>query len=239
MEDTKIVQIHKISPNFKIRLYFRFMGFGRFSECGLVYCLLWLRKDIIYITYINIHITITCKLTTSVCAIRVYRVRVVIIISLPVPCICLLCQHARSVPACQRVILEVSELPWMFSKSPRCPEGQVVVPLCQMAQNPQDCTYGSNWFVMMILCVFLSHVMAYWLCLSPLIVSLSLLIVKTWFSYGRQYVKSLYGVFIIVHSWIIQYLDKWNRFYMLYQFCLVFLTNNWLIVFNRFSNRAC
>ena len=26
--------------------------------------------------------------------------------------------------------------------------------------------------------------------------------------YGRQYVKSLFGIFIIVHSWIIQYLDK-------------------------------
>ena len=24
------------------------------------------------------------------------------------------------------------------------PEGQDVVPLCQMAQNPQDCTYGAN-----------------------------------------------------------------------------------------------
>ena len=99
--------------------------------------------------------------------------RVVIIISLPVPWVCLLCQHA-SMPevcqACQRVIPEVSELPWTFSRSPRCPEGQVIVPLCQMAQNPQDCTYGANWFVMMILYVFLSHVMAYWLCVSPFFV---------------------------------------------------------------------
>ena len=49
------------------------------------------------------------------------------------------CQHA------QRVIPEVSELPWMFPeipRGPRCPEGQDIVPLCQMAQNPQDCTYG-------------------------------------------------------------------------------------------------
>ena len=69
-----------------------------------------------------------------------------VIISLPVPWVCLLCQHARSVPVCQRVIPEVSVLPCMFpggSRSPRCPEGQDIVPLCQMAQNPQDCTYGT------------------------------------------------------------------------------------------------
>ena len=76
-----------------------------------------------------------------------------IIISLPVPRVCLLCQHASSVPVCQMVISEVSVLPWTFpggSRSPRCPEGQDMVPLCQMAQNPQDCTYGAILLVMMI-----------------------------------------------------------------------------------------
>ena len=54
---------------------------------------------------------------------------------------------------------EVSVLPWMFPRGPRCPEGQDVVPLCQMAQ---DCTYGSDLFVMMVFeCVLLSHVTAY------------------------------------------------------------------------------
>ena len=99
-----------------------------------------------------------------------------VIIGLPVPWVCLLYQHVihtRSVPACQRVIPEVFVLPLMFpggSSCPRCPEGQDIVPLCQMAQNPQDCTYGSDLFVMMIYYVFLSHVAAYWLCLSPFIV---------------------------------------------------------------------
>ena len=54
-------------------------------------------------------------------------------------------QHARSVPACQMVIPEVTKLPWMFPEvpgGPRYPEGQDIVPLCQMAQNPQDCIYG-------------------------------------------------------------------------------------------------
>ena len=38
-------------------------------------------------------------------------------------------------------------------------------------QDPQDCTYGSDLFVMIILvCILLSHVMAFWLCLSPFIV---------------------------------------------------------------------
>ena len=53
-----------------------------------------------------------------------------------------------TVPACQRVILEVFVLPWMFpggSRGPRCPEGQDIVPLCQMAQNPQDYTYGIDF----------------------------------------------------------------------------------------------
>ena len=98
----------------------------------------------------------SCKSTTFVCAIIVYRLRewwsslvccTMGLSTVPV------CQHARSVPACQRVILEVSALPWMFSggsNSPRCPEGQVVVPLCKMVQNSQDCTYGSDLFVMMI-----------------------------------------------------------------------------------------
>ena len=163
------------------------MGLGQFSECGLVYCLLWLRKDI---TYINIHITECSKVyvitgpnkhLTSVCAIRVYRLgewwsSLVCLCHGSVYCLPV-CQHARSVPACERVILEVSELPWMVSRSPRCPEGLDIVPLCQMAQNPQDCTYGTNWFVMMILCVFLSHVMAYWLCVSPFIVLQSTVLV--------------------------------------------------------------
>ena len=63
------------------------------------------------------------------------------------------CQHARSVPVCQRVIPEVSVPPWTFpggSKSPRCPEGQGLVPLCQMAQNSQDCFYGAILLVMMV-----------------------------------------------------------------------------------------
>ena len=61
------------------------------------------------------------------------------------------CQHARGsslkclcFPGC---FLEVPACP-------RCPEGQDIVPLCQMAQNPQDCTYGSDLFVMMILVCF-------------------------------------------------------------------------------------
>ena len=80
-----------------------------------------------------------------------------VIIGLPVPWVCLLCQHAKSVPVCQRVIPEVSVLPWTFpggSSSPRCPEGQVILSLCQMAQNPQDSTYGTDLFVMMILVCF-------------------------------------------------------------------------------------
>ena len=72
----------------------------------------------------------------------------VIIISLPMPWVCLLClhvcQHASMPEVCQHArglslkCLSFPEVP----EGPRCPEGQDIVPLCQMAQNPQDCTYG-------------------------------------------------------------------------------------------------
>ena len=71
-----------------------------------------------------------------------------IIISLPMPWVCLLCQHVfqcASIPeVCQHArgssqkCLSFPEIP----EGPRCPEGQDIVPLCQMAQNPQDCTDG-------------------------------------------------------------------------------------------------
>ena len=60
------------------------------------------------------------------------------------------CQHARwsSWSVCASL-----DIPGC-SSCPRCPEGQDIVPLCQMAQNAQDCTYGSDLFVMMILVCF-------------------------------------------------------------------------------------
>ena len=149
----KIVQI---VLNFKIRVYFQFMGLGRFSECGLVFCLLWLRNDINFITIYTI-INHPVNRPHHLWVPSESRLREwCVIIGLPVPWVCLLCQHA-SVPVCQRVIPEVSVLPWTFpggSSSPRCPEGQVIVPLCQMAQNSQDCTYGSDLVVMMTLVCF-------------------------------------------------------------------------------------
>ena len=45
------------------------------------------------------------------------------------------CQHARG---SSQKCLSFPEVP----EGPRCPEGQDIVPLCQMAQNPQDGTYG-------------------------------------------------------------------------------------------------
>ena len=159
----KIIQIVQIALNFKIRVYFRFMGLGQFSECGLVSCLLWLRNVINFITIYTIfnhpvnwphHVCVPAEsspdwesgVSSLVCLCHgsVYCAS-----SMPA-----VCQHARSVPACQSVIPKVSVLPWMFpggSRGPRCPEGQDIVPLCQMAQNTQECTYGSDLFVMMIL----------------------------------------------------------------------------------------
>ena len=113
------------------------MGLGQFSECGLVSYLLWLRNDINFITIYTI-INHPVNQPHHLCVpIRVSKLREwCVIIGLPVPWVCLLCQHvyqhARSVPACQRVIPEVYVLPWTFprgSSSPRCPDGQDIVPL--------------------------------------------------------------------------------------------------------------
>ena len=118
------------------------------------------------------------------------------------------CQHARSVSVCQRIIPEVSVLPWMFpggSRSPRCPEGQDIVPLCQIVQNPQDCTYGANWFVMMILvCFSLScdGLLAVFVTINCF--SLSLLVVLDLVLLWKTMCIASDWHFIIVHSWIMQ-----------------------------------
>ena len=106
-------------------------------------------------------------------------------------------------PVCQRVIPEVFVLPWMFpggSRCPRCPEGQDVVPLCQMAQNPQDCTYGSDLFVMMILvCFALScdGLLAVFVTINCL---QSKTILRLGFVMEDNMLSLCFGIFIIVHS---------------------------------------
>ena len=99
------------------------MGLGQFSECGLVHCLFWLRKWINiespYITIFNHPLSRPHHLCVPAESTRMREW--CIIIGLPVPWVCLLCQCARcarSVPACQRVILEVTELPWMITDVP-------------------------------------------------------------------------------------------------------------------------
>ena len=174
MKDTKLSKLFKfikLVPNFKIRVYFWFMGLGRFSDCGLVYCLFWLRKDI---TCINIHITITYKPTTYVCAIRVYRVRewwssLVFLCHGSVYC--------ASIPACQKCASMPEGHPrsvWAsLNGFPEVLDVLKAKSLCHCARwlkTHKTVVMAANWFVMLILCVFLSHVMAYWLCLSPLIV---------------------------------------------------------------------
>ena len=115
------------------RLY---VGIFQFLRVGPVY---WVQqKPHIYnISLIWPHLPVSLRLPD-------WEGSAIIIIGLPMPWVCLLCQHvcqhARSVPVCQMVIPEVSELTEV-PEGPRCPEGQDVVPLCQMAQNPKDCTY--------------------------------------------------------------------------------------------------
>ena len=122
---------------------------------------------------------------------EVYQIeRVVIIISLyamglsTVPACVPACQHARSVPACQRVIPEVSELP-------RGPRGS------QMSWRPRHCAtvpdgskptrlylwhnfYLKWWY----LYCFTSHVTAYWLWVLPFNCKVCQTIHIVWLRFG-------------------------------------------------------
>ena len=151
---------------------FWFMGLGRFSECGLVNCLFWLRK------WINIQINIkspylspSSLLTTSssVCASRVYQIERAVYSSLV--CLChgsVYC--ATSMPDELEVWQHASrclQMSWRSWRWATVPDGS----------SSFTKTVLMVWFICLwwYLLVLLSHVMAYWLCLSPFIVLKSIL----------------------------------------------------------------
>ena len=103
-----LVQILKISPNFKIRVYFWFMGWAGFWVCTGFFPVLTQKWHQLH-HHIHHHQP-SCELTTSsVCAIRVSRVREwCVIIGLPVPWVCLLCQQCAIMP--EGCFLEVPEV---------------------------------------------------------------------------------------------------------------------------------
>ena len=122
------------------------------------------------------------------------------------------CQPCQKCASMSEGHPEVSVLPWTFSRGPRCPEGQDIVPLCQMAQISQDCTYGSDLFVMMIFDCFLSHVMAIGLCVSPLIVLQS----KTLLRLGFVMEDTVYSLCLAFSNCTFMnhtVPDKWKSFY--------------------------
>ena len=111
------------------------MGLGRFSECGLVNCLLWLGK------WINIglhtYITITSPsvywphhpVWVSTESTRLRELCFVISVCLPWVCYCAslpdeVCQRARGSSRCPSRC------------SSRCPESPDVEPPCQMVEVP-------------------------------------------------------------------------------------------------------
>ena len=236
----KILQILKISLNLQIRVYFRLWGWASFLS------MVWFTarsnsemssRSSPYTPSSTInwphHLCVAIRVLTRV---REWCV----IIGLPVPWVCLLCHHAshaRSVPACQRIIPEVFVLPWTFSgcsSCSRCPEDQDIVPLCQMAQNPQDCTYGSDLFVMMILVCFplsCGGLLAVFVTINCLQSKCSL---RLGFVMEDNMSSICFGSFIIVHSWIIQYLIGENCFVNHNHICLAFLTIIWLALLNCF-----
>ena len=108
------------------------MGLGQFSECGLVYCLIWLRNVINFITIYTIF-NHPVNRPHHLCVPAVFsRMREwCVIIGLPLPWVCLLCQHARcarSVPAYQRVIqkcpgFQKSQMSWRSRHCATVPDG--------------------------------------------------------------------------------------------------------------------
>ena len=116
-----------------------------------------------------------CKLTTIAWSLKSTRLRGLWSSLVCMPWVCLLCQHVCQHASMSEVCKHArgSSLKWLsfpgcslrfpeVPGGPRCPEGQDIVPLCQIAQNPQDCTYGVILLEMMIIACFTSHVMAYW-----------------------------------------------------------------------------
>ena len=107
---SKIVQISKLGFIFGLWGWASFLSVDWFPACSDS------EKTSITTSTLNQHTHRHHKLTTSscVCQQSLPRLRVVCHHWLPVPWVCLLCQHTshiRSVPACQRVIPEVCVLP--------------------------------------------------------------------------------------------------------------------------------
>ena len=133
-------------------------------------------------------------------------------------------------PACQRSSLKCLSFPEVPG-GPRCPESQDIVPLCQMAQNPQDCTYGVIFTWNDDICIV--YRVMWWpfgcgYCQS--VCSLHRLSVWSW-----QVLSLVFClIYLFVHSWIIQHLIGENHFVNYNQFCLVFLTIYWLALHNHF-----
>ena len=82
-----------------MRVYFWFMGLGQFLSMDWFTACSDSEKTSPTSTSTS---PSSCKLTTSVCAISLQIERVVII-SFPVPWVCLLCQHASMPEECQHV----------------------------------------------------------------------------------------------------------------------------------------
>ena len=108
--------------------FFRFMGLGRFSECGLVHCLLWLRK---WINTKSLHTSpshqhqFTDHIILCECQQSLPDWELCFVISVSVPWVCLLCQPARWLEVCQHA-----------RGSSQCPESPDIMPLCQMVAVP-------------------------------------------------------------------------------------------------------
>ena len=137
-----------LQPKMAIYLYFSVFGVGVVSELRLRY------TDIIT----NPEKPENHKPTTiAVWSLKSTRLRGWWSSLVCVPWVCQLCQHASSVPACQRAIPEVTELPWMSLRFPDVPDVLKARTLCHCARwlrNSQDCTYGVFILEMMIFVLF-------------------------------------------------------------------------------------
>ena len=143
------------------------MRLGQFLSVNWSLCLFCLRSSVI-INYLNLinHV----KPTTSVCSSHSLPDWGVGVSSLVCMCHGSLycasmsaCQHARSVPACQRVIPEVSELPWTFPEVPDVMKAMTWCHCARWLKTHKTVLMAQFYLKWWYLYSFASHVMAYWL----------------------------------------------------------------------------
>ena len=137
------------------------MGLDQFLSVDWSLCLFCLRSSTIYTSSTVWNQPHLCVPVWKSTRLRGWC----IIISLPVPWVCLLCQHARSVPAWQRVIPEVSALPWTFPEVLDVLRAKMWCHCARWLKTHKTELMVQFYLKWWYLYSFITYVMAFWLCM--------------------------------------------------------------------------